>query len=546
MLKNETSARRFYGKHFWPGVAEYHEGDKVSRVLLLEDTIRRMNPTFEGKPVFVKHVDDVITKPLDELKQEADGWVVRSFYNESDGDTWAEFMIVSKKGLQAIENGWRLSNAYVKTKVNPKKGQWNGVDYDEEILDGEYEHLAIVDNPRYEQSIILTPDQFKEYNEKKKAELNRVSNDKSDLAPIINPTEKARQMVKKIIKNRLVQNSPVAIALGKFGGRLAQLLKRRGEALKGQLKAAGQKIGQGMKRPATDDEKFYGTALTAAGVLGGSAYGAHKKNPYEVQAELGKQYLSEKKKRTSNPVTGKAERKYYKIIDLQRDEYQKMKAKAEKIKDDYNRLYEKYYYGNSKSKLTKNFHPLRQGVIPALAAAGAGLYGYLSTKKPTKEDIKAAQYYKKYHSIDRAIAEGEADAYKKALERYAFLKEWEKAQKKAGLKKANKLNKKNVKNKKNSKKFKKNSVVSGATRLASKIAGRPVGQKFLASRTGRMLDEVLGSAALAGLTIGGVNLARKLINQKDSLKGLTKNDKRRVGLITNGILSRILKLAAKK
>jgi hypothetical protein len=176
MIQNATAGKRFFGKHFWPGVAEYHEGEHVTRVYLNEDTIRRMNPSFEGKPVFVQHVDEVISKPLDELKQEADGWVIRSFYNEVDGDTWAEFIVVSQRGLDAIRKGWRLSNAYIRKNTIPQRGLWNGVPYDEEITDGEFEHLAIVSSPRYQQSVILTPEEFKSYNEQKKAELSRLQN----------------------------------------------------------------------------------------------------------------------------------------------------------------------------------------------------------------------------------------------------------------------------------------------------------------------------------------------------------------------------------
>jgi len=176
MIKNSTAGKRFFGKHFWPGVAEYKEGEHAMRILINEDTIRKMNPSFEGKPVFVKHVEDVIDKPIDELKQEADGWVIRSFYNEADGDTWAEFIVVSQKGIDAINSGWKLSNAYLKKQTDARRGLWNGVEYDEQILDGEFEHLAIVNNPRYAQSVILTPEEFKKYNEDKKAELLRLQN----------------------------------------------------------------------------------------------------------------------------------------------------------------------------------------------------------------------------------------------------------------------------------------------------------------------------------------------------------------------------------
>lgn len=167
----------FYGMHFYPGVAEYAEpGKDAFRVFLNEDTIRAMGPSFTGRPVFVQHVDEV-EESVDELRKEADGWVVRSFYNEADGKHWAEFMIVSERGLKAIRDGYRLSNCYL-PKGFGKGGLWNGVSYSKEVTKGEYEHLALVTNPRYDESVVLTPDAFKRYNEDKQRTLDRLQNEK--------------------------------------------------------------------------------------------------------------------------------------------------------------------------------------------------------------------------------------------------------------------------------------------------------------------------------------------------------------------------------
>lgn len=137
-----------------------------------------MSPSFSGRPVFVDHVDGV-DENINELRKEADGWVVESFYNASDGKTWAKFIIVSDRGMEAIRRGYRLSNAYI-PKSFGHSGLWNGVEYQKEVLDGEFEHLAIVQNPRYEESVIMTPEQFKEYNERKTIELKSVANSKGD------------------------------------------------------------------------------------------------------------------------------------------------------------------------------------------------------------------------------------------------------------------------------------------------------------------------------------------------------------------------------
>ncbi len=174
-LKN-SQGKIFYGMHFYPGVAQYDNDEGSFRVFVNEATIRKMNPTFAGRPVFVEHVDEV-DEDLSQLRNEADGWVIESFYNPADGKHWAKFIVVSDRGLRAIRNGFRLSNAYIPQLINASD-VWNGVDYQKTVTDGEFEHLAIVKNPRYDESVIMTPDEYKMYNEKLTGELKRIANSK--------------------------------------------------------------------------------------------------------------------------------------------------------------------------------------------------------------------------------------------------------------------------------------------------------------------------------------------------------------------------------
>lgn len=172
---DNSSGKIFYGLHFYPGVARYQEPERDLMVFLNEETIRQMDPTFAGKPVFVMHVDGV-ERSVDKLRNEADGWVIESFFNEADGKHWVKMIICSSLGLQAIErDGMRLSNCYLAKGMGPG-GKWNGVPYDAQVTMGEHEHMALVPNPRYEESMILTPDQFKAYNERQREELKRLSN----------------------------------------------------------------------------------------------------------------------------------------------------------------------------------------------------------------------------------------------------------------------------------------------------------------------------------------------------------------------------------
>lgn len=174
-----SSGKIFYGMHFYPGVAQYEEaGKEPLRVYLNEDTLRKMDPTFAGKPIFVDHVEGV-DDDVDVLRKEADGWVIESFFNQADGKHWVKFILTSNRALRAVERGHRLSNAYLPQLENTG-GTWNGVPYQQQVTSGEFEHLAIVEHPRYEESVIMTPEEFKQYNENLHVELKRIANSKQE------------------------------------------------------------------------------------------------------------------------------------------------------------------------------------------------------------------------------------------------------------------------------------------------------------------------------------------------------------------------------
>lgn len=224
MIQNATTGGQImYGLHFCPGVAEYQDSPTSDpyRVFLNEETLRKMDSSFAGKPVFVDHVDGV-APVVDELRKDADGWVIESFFNKADGKHWVKMVVVTERGLQGIKSGMRLSNAYFQ-KASREGGLWNGVQYSKEITDGEFEHLAIVDNPRYAESIILTPEQFKKYNEDKMSELDKISN-----------SHKGATMF-KFFKTSKVENSidqDLSVKLPKSGVEftIAQLIQNADEA----------------------------------------------------------------------------------------------------------------------------------------------------------------------------------------------------------------------------------------------------------------------------------------------------------------------------
>lgn len=159
----------YYCRHMVPGVVGYSN----ENILLDADTIKRMMPSMMGKPVYVNHQ----TVDLEKLSEQADGFVFDMFYNELDGWFWSRFTVHTDEAHQAIAQGWKVSNAYLPTEW-ADGGQYLAIDYKRKIVNGEFTHLAIVASPRYEDADILTPEQFRAYNETKKRELTELQNSK--------------------------------------------------------------------------------------------------------------------------------------------------------------------------------------------------------------------------------------------------------------------------------------------------------------------------------------------------------------------------------
>jgi len=167
-IENEQP-KRFFAKHMVQGVAGYQDFNLYAS----NDAILNMEKSFEGKPLVVDHQDI----DHDNLKNQMDGIVVRSFYNKWDGWHWAEIMAITDSAVNVIENkGWQVSNCYT-PRVLDTEGTYLNIAYDQVLDGGEYDHLALVSNPRYEDSVVLTPAEFKAYNEQKEAKF--ISNSKA-------------------------------------------------------------------------------------------------------------------------------------------------------------------------------------------------------------------------------------------------------------------------------------------------------------------------------------------------------------------------------
>lgn len=171
LFNSKEENKVYYCKHIAPGVCAY----KDETIFIGEETLKNMDKSFAGKPIFINHQ----TVNPDTEKLDAVGYVVESFYLPEDGTHWAKILIIDDKGHEVIKNGWKVSNAYQPTGFGVG-GEWHNVPYNREVTEAHYTHLALVDNPRYEEAQIMTPEEFKSYKEAKKSQLEQMTNSKAE------------------------------------------------------------------------------------------------------------------------------------------------------------------------------------------------------------------------------------------------------------------------------------------------------------------------------------------------------------------------------
>lgn len=133
-----------------PGVVFYQDlGTDGETILVQKAALDKMARSFIGKPVINFVHKDVTPKTV--ADGEADGIVSKVWLNESDGWYWAEFLVWDELTQRNCESGaYSVSCAYEPTDVNSAGGTYHNLPYHEEVLDGQYTHLAVVANPRYE------------------------------------------------------------------------------------------------------------------------------------------------------------------------------------------------------------------------------------------------------------------------------------------------------------------------------------------------------------------------------------------------------------
>lgn len=145
---NGGKGRTFESRFLEAGLVKYSFGV----CLLTKEVIDKFIDGFVGCPVIIDHQD--ITD--ENVKEKSVGVISDIWYNEKDGWFWCKGIITDKEAIGLINKGYTVSCQYEITEYqeNTENKLHNGNEFDKYILNGKPEHLAIVENPRYENAII--------------------------------------------------------------------------------------------------------------------------------------------------------------------------------------------------------------------------------------------------------------------------------------------------------------------------------------------------------------------------------------------------------
>lgn len=120
-------------------------------IYVSQEALWQLSNSALGVPVVVDHPSELITD--ENVANLAVVGRVSAMEYDAITDTWdAVFVVDNEEAISLLQNGWGVSTAWFGDKY-ASGGTHNNVGYDRELIEGRYEHLAIVKTPRYEMAI---------------------------------------------------------------------------------------------------------------------------------------------------------------------------------------------------------------------------------------------------------------------------------------------------------------------------------------------------------------------------------------------------------
>jgi hypothetical protein len=129
------------------GVCKYTN----ENILVTKAALDQMKQSAIGIPVIIEHPTEKITDESIKTMPVV-GRVADLHYIEAEELWYAHFVVDTSEAVSLLENGHGVSTAWYGEKYG-ESGTFNNSPFDRELIEGRYEHLAIVATPRYEMAI---------------------------------------------------------------------------------------------------------------------------------------------------------------------------------------------------------------------------------------------------------------------------------------------------------------------------------------------------------------------------------------------------------
>lgn len=118
-------------------------------LLIKSEDLMRFAEKFKGFPIIINHTD-LATGNIDEKRC----GVITNVWKGEDGWAWCEFLTHEQDVIDLLARGWKVSCMYY-IKHRGAGGLYHDIPFDVLVLDIEPNHLAIVEDPRYEDVVVI-------------------------------------------------------------------------------------------------------------------------------------------------------------------------------------------------------------------------------------------------------------------------------------------------------------------------------------------------------------------------------------------------------
>lgn len=148
VLDEKGKGHKFVSKFIEAGLVHYQ---KYGDILITKETLDKFIGTMVGCPVIINHKQ--VTD--DNVEKERVGVISNVWFNPSDGWYYCDGIIWNKQAIDLVKNqGWNVSCAY-SFESDRKPLKYHGKTISMEFTNGNFQHLAIVETPRYEDANIV-------------------------------------------------------------------------------------------------------------------------------------------------------------------------------------------------------------------------------------------------------------------------------------------------------------------------------------------------------------------------------------------------------